>query len=146
MICLNKVCDVCCIENVVAYASKQLKSYEQNYPTHFLELIIVVHAFKILHHYLYGGKCEIYTNHKSLKYFFTEKELNMRQRRQPKFIKYYDCTIFYNQGKANVVVDTPSIKTTENLTILTTQEWLVKEFENLRLEVVWYRSQLLSLL
>ena len=65
---------------VIAYASRQLKSYEQNYPTHDLELAAVVFALKIWRHYLFGERCEIYTNHKSLKYFFTKKELNMRQR------------------------------------------------------------------
>ena len=64
---------------VIAYASCQLKSYEQNYPTHDLELAAVVFALKIWIYYLYGERCEIYTDHKSLKYFFTQKELNMRQ-------------------------------------------------------------------
>ncbi|KAL5554975.1 hypothetical protein UlMin_037211 [Ulmus minor] len=66
---------------VIAYASRQLKDYERNYPTHDLELAAVVFALKIWRHYLYGVRCEIYTDHKSLKYFFTQKELNMRQRR-----------------------------------------------------------------
>jgi hypothetical protein len=66
---------------VVAYASKQLKTHEQNYPTHDLELAVVVHALKIWRHYLIGNKCEIYTNHKSLKYIFTQPDLNLRQRR-----------------------------------------------------------------
>ena len=66
---------------VVAYASRQLKSYEQNYPTHDLELVAIVFALKIWRHYLYGERCEIYTDHKSLKYISTQKELNMRQRR-----------------------------------------------------------------
>jgi hypothetical protein len=66
--------------NVIAYASRQLKPYEQNYPTHDLELAVVVFALKIWRHYLYGERCEIYTDHKSLKYLFTQKELNMRQR------------------------------------------------------------------
>ena len=65
---------------VIAYASRQLKNYEQNYPTYDLELAAVVFAMKIWRHYLFGERCEIYTNHKSLKYFFTQKELNMRQR------------------------------------------------------------------
>jgi hypothetical protein len=65
--------------NVIANASCQLKLYEQNYPTHDLELAAVVFALKIWRHYLYGKRCEIYTDHKSLKYFFTQKELNMRQ-------------------------------------------------------------------
>ena len=64
---------------VIAYASRQLKIYEQNYPNHDLEFAVVVFALKIWRHYLYGERCEIYTNHKSLKYFFTQKELNMRQ-------------------------------------------------------------------
>ncbi|KAL0557021.1 hypothetical protein IC582_005539 [Cucumis melo] len=66
---------------VVAYASRQLKSHEQNYPTHNLELAAVVFALKIWRHYLYGEKIQILTDHKSLKDFFTQKELNMRQRR-----------------------------------------------------------------
>ncbi|KAL5554727.1 hypothetical protein UlMin_042128 [Ulmus minor] len=64
---------------VIAYASRQLKDYEKNYPTRDLELATVVFALKIWRHYLYGVHCEIYTDHKSLKYFFTQKELNMRQ-------------------------------------------------------------------
>jgi hypothetical protein len=66
---------------VVAYASRQLKSHEQNYPTHDLEFAAVVHALKIWRHYLIGNKCEIYTDHKSLKYIFTQPDLNLRQRR-----------------------------------------------------------------
>ena len=65
---------------VIAYGSRQLKDYEKNYHTHDLELAAVVFALKIWRHYLYGARCEIYTDHKSLKYFFTQKELNMRQR------------------------------------------------------------------
>jgi hypothetical protein len=64
--------------NVITYASLQLKPYEQNYPTHDLELATVVFALKICRHYLYGEQCEIYMDHKSLKYLFTQKELNMR--------------------------------------------------------------------
>ncbi|CAA0814805.1 Unknown protein, partial [Striga hermonthica] len=90
---------------VVAYASRQLKPHEQNYPTHDLELAAVVHALKIWRHYLYGGKCEIFTDHKSLKYIFTQKELNIRQRRWLELVKDYDCTISYHPGKANVVAD-----------------------------------------
>ena len=76
--------------NVIAYASHQLKSYKQNYLTHDLELAAVVFARKIWRHYLYGKRCKIYTDHKSLKYFFTQKELNMRQRRWLELIKDYD--------------------------------------------------------
>ena len=63
---------------VVAYASIKLKPHEQNYLTHDLELVAVVFALKIWRHYLYGEKCSIYTDHKSLKYLLTHKELNLR--------------------------------------------------------------------
>ncbi|KAL4026235.1 hypothetical protein IC575_014662 [Cucumis melo] len=95
---------------VVAYASRQLKSHEQNYPTHDLELAAVVFALKIWRHYLYGEKIQIFTDHKSLKYFFTQKELNMRQRRWLELVKDYDCEILYHPGKANVVADALSRK------------------------------------
>ena len=66
---------------VIAYASRQLKEYEQNYPTHDLELAAAVFALKTWRHYLYGEKIQVFTDHKSLKYLFTQKQLNMRQRR-----------------------------------------------------------------
>jgi hypothetical protein len=66
---------------VVAYASRQLKEHEKNYPAHDLELVAVIYALKIWRHYLYGEKYEIHTDHQSLKYFFTHRDLNMRQRR-----------------------------------------------------------------
>ncbi|KAL0549271.1 hypothetical protein IC582_013752 [Cucumis melo] len=89
--------------NVIAYASRQLKKHECNYPTHDLELATVVLALKIWRHYLFGEKCHIFTDHKSLKYIFDQKELNLRQRRWLELIKDYDCTIEYHPGKANVV-------------------------------------------
>ncbi|KAD4585810.1 hypothetical protein E3N88_23411 [Mikania micrantha] len=95
---------------VIAYASRQLKPNEVNYPTHDLELAAVVFALKIWRHYLYGVKCTIYTDHKSLKYFFEQKDLNMRQRRWLELIKDYDCDILYHLGKANVVADALSRK------------------------------------
>ncbi|WVZ89427.1 hypothetical protein U9M48_035838 [Paspalum notatum var. saurae] len=90
---------------VIAYASRQLRKHEANYPTHDLELAAVVHALKIWRHYLLGNTCHIYTDHKSLKYIFTQPELNMRQRRWLKLIKDYDLEIHYHPGKANVVAD-----------------------------------------
>ena len=66
---------------VIAYASRQLRKHEVNYPTHNLELAVVVHALKIWRHYLLGNICHIYIDHKSLKYIFTQPELIMRQRR-----------------------------------------------------------------
>ena len=95
---------------VVAYASRQLKPHEKNYPTHDLELAAIVFALKIWRHYLYGEKCHLYTDHKSLKYLLTQKELNMRQRRWLELLKDYDFTIDYHPGKANVVADALSRK------------------------------------
>ena len=90
---------------MIAYASRQLRRHELNYPTHDLELAAVVHALKIWRHYLYGQRCDIYTDHKSLKYIFTQNELNMRQRRLLELVKEYDLEIHYHPGKANVVAD-----------------------------------------
>jgi hypothetical protein len=90
---------------VIAYGSRQLKPHEVNYPTHDLELAAVVFALKKWRQFLYGAKCELYTDHKGLKYFFTQKELNMRQRRWLELIKDYDLTINYTPGKANVLAD-----------------------------------------
>ena len=89
---------------VNAYASRQLKKHEVNYPTHDLELAGVVFALKIWRHYLYGEKVEIYTDHKSLHYLLSQKELNMRQRRWVKLFKDFDCEILYHPGKVNVAV------------------------------------------
>ena len=63
-------------------------------------------TLKIWRHYLYGKKCKIFTDHKSLKYLLMQKELNLRQRRRLELFKDYDCIIYYHPGKANVVVDT----------------------------------------
>ena len=95
---------------VVAYASKQLKPHEQNYPTHDLELATVVFAFKIWRHYLYGEKCRSFTDHNSMKYLLTLKDLNLRQRLWLELFKDYDCIIDYHLEKANVVADALSRK------------------------------------
>jgi ribonuclease HI len=95
---------------VVAYTSRQLRTHEQNYPTHDLEFAAVVHALKVWRHYLIGNKCEIYTDHKSLKYIFTQPDLNLRQRRWLELVKDYNLEIHYHPGKANVVADALSRK------------------------------------
>ncbi|KAA3477771.1 DNA/RNA polymerases superfamily protein [Gossypium australe] len=100
---------------VVAYASRQLKTHDGNYPTHDLELAAVVFVLKIWRHYLYGERCIIYTDHKSLKYLFTHKELNLTQHRWIELLKDYGCTIEYHPGKANVVADTLSRRAMSNL-------------------------------
>ena len=105
-------------ENVIAYASRQLKKHEQNYPTHDLGLAVVVFALRIWRHYLYGVTCRIFTDHKSLQYLFTQKELNMRQRRWVELIKDYECTIEYRPGKTNVVADALSRKSTDSISHL----------------------------
>jgi hypothetical protein len=100
-------------KKVIAYGSRQLRPHEVNYPTHDLELTAVVFALKGWRHFLYGAKCELYMDHKSLKYFFTQKELNMIQRRWLELINDYDLTINYTPGKANVVADALSRKSTD---------------------------------
>ena len=95
---------------VVAYGSRQLKNNEQNYPTHDMELAVVVFALKIWHHYLYGEQLEVFSDHKSLKYISTQRDLNMRQRRWMEFLEDYDFTLHYHPGKENVVADVLSRK------------------------------------
>ena len=107
----------------MAYASRQLKPHKQNYPTH-LDLATVVFALKIWRHYLYREKCRIYTDHKSLKYMLTQKELNLRQRRWLELFKDYDCIINYHPGKANVVADALSRKTVAVMS-LQHNEWRI---------------------
>ncbi|GJU42436.1 putative reverse transcriptase domain-containing protein [Tanacetum coccineum] len=97
-------------EKVIAYASRQLKIHEKNYTTHDLELGAVVFALKIWRHYLYGTKCTVFTDHKSLQHILDQKELNMRQRRWLELLSDYDCEIRYHPRKANVVADALSRK------------------------------------
>ncbi|GJY66715.1 putative reverse transcriptase domain-containing protein [Tanacetum coccineum] len=104
-------------ENVISYASRQLKIHEKNYTTHDLELGAVVFALKIWRHYLYGTKCTVFTDHKSLQHILDQKELNMRQRRWLELLSDYDCEIRYHPGKANVVADALSRKEREPLRV-----------------------------
>ena len=127
---------------VVAYASLQLKNYEKNYPTHDLELAAVIFPLKIWRHYLYGESCEIFTDHKSLKYFFTQKELNMRQRRWLELVKDYDCSINYHPGKANFVANALSRKPSSfSTTLLTTRKEIIRDLERMEIEVVMGHSE-----
>jgi hypothetical protein len=93
-----------------------------NYPVHDLELVPVVFALRIWRHYLYGSQTQIFTNHKSLKYLMSQKELNMRQKRWIELIKDYDCTIEYHPGKANVVAYALSCKNKATLKRLTVRK------------------------
>ena len=122
---------------VIAYASRQLKPHEENYPTHDLELAAVVHALKIWCHYLFWNTCHLYTDHKSLKYIFTQAELNMRQRRWLKLIKDYYLEVHYHPSKANVVADALSRKAHCNcLTVMPRNITLCQELENLGIEMI----------
>jgi hypothetical protein len=100
-------------------------------PTHDLELAGVVHALKTWRHYLYGQKYGIYTDHKSLKYIFTQSELNMRHRRWLELIKDYELEIHYHPGIANVVADALSRKSQVNMMAAHSMSYeLAKEFES----------------
>jgi hypothetical protein len=120
--------------HVVAYASRQLRKHEEKYLTHGLELTTLVHALKIWRHYIIGKRCEVYSDHKSLKYIFTQRDLNLRQRRWLELIKDYDLGINYHPGNANVVADALSRRT--HLNMLATRKLLpefCKEYEKLNL-------------
>jgi hypothetical protein len=122
---------------VIAYVSQQLKDHEQRYLTHDLELAAIVHAIKIWRHYLIRNKCDIYIDHKSLKYFFTQEDLNMRQHRWLELIKDYDLEIHYHLGKANVVTDALSQKSyCHNLSMEAVPPEWCQEMGDLRLKIL----------
>ncbi|GJZ04904.1 putative reverse transcriptase domain-containing protein [Tanacetum coccineum] len=98
------------VTGIGTYTSRQLKIHEKNYTTHDLELRVVVFALKMWRHYLYGTRCTVFTDHKSLQHILDQKELNMRQRRWLELLSDYDCDIRYHPGKANVVADALSRK------------------------------------
>ena len=95
---------------VVTYGSRQLKNHEQNYPTHDLELTTIIFGLNILCHYFYGEQFEVFSDHKSLKYIFTQRDLNMRQLRWMEYLEDYDFTLHYHPSKTNVVADALSRK------------------------------------
>jgi hypothetical protein len=122
---------------VIAYASRALRPHEQNYPTHDLELAAVVHALKMWRHYLMGTHCNIFTDHKSLKYIFTQADLIMRQRRWLELIKDYDLEVHYHPGKANVVVDALSQKLQCNCVLMDSRiNTLCDELSKMKIEVI----------
>ena len=110
-------------KRVIAYDSRQLKNHEQNYPTHDMELTALVFALKIWRHYLYGEQFEVFSDKKSLKYIFTQRDLNLRQRRWMKYLEDYDSTLHYHPGKANVVVDALNQKSRGVLASVASREW-----------------------
>ncbi|PKA56163.1 putative mitochondrial protein [Apostasia shenzhenica] len=120
---------------VIAYTSRHLGPHEKNYPVYDLKFATIVFALKIWQHYLYGVKCEVYTDHQSLKYIFTQKKLNLRQRHWLKLIKDYDLKIIYQPCKANVVVDALSRKANLSMIALQKDEQLMLlEIEQLFLD------------
>jgi hypothetical protein len=122
---------------IIAYASRALRPHEQNYPTHDLELAAMVHALKMWRHYLMGTHCNIFTNHKSLKYIFTQADLNMRQRRWLELIKDYDLEVHYHLGKANVVADALSWKVQCNCVLMDSHiDTLFDELCKMKIEVI----------
>jgi hypothetical protein len=124
-------------DHVVAYASRQLRKHEEKYLPHDLELATVIHALKIWRHYIICKRCEVYSDHKSLKYIVTQPDLKLKQRRWLELIKDYDLEINYHPNKANVVADALSRRT--HLNMLATRELLsefCKEFEKLNLGCV----------
>ena len=134
---------------VVAYGSRQLKDHERNYPTHDLELGAVVFALKCWRHYLYGEKFEVFSDHKSLKYIFTQRDLNMRQRRWMEYLEQYDFDLQYHPGKANVVADALSRKTRCSVAYMAAEEWemmrILNEFGLECIEEVRVGATLLTL-
>jgi hypothetical protein len=122
---------------VIAYASRALRPHEQNYPTHDLELAAVVHALKMWRHYLMGTHCNIFTDHKSLKYIFTRADLNMRQRKWLELIKDYDLEVHYHPGKANVVANALSRKSQCNCILMDSRiNTLCDELSKMKIEVI----------
>jgi hypothetical protein len=122
---------------VIAYASRALRPHEKNYPTHDLELAAVVHALKMWRHYLMGTHCNIFTDHKILKYIFTQADLNMRQRRWLELIKDYDLEVHYHPGKANVVADALSRKLQCNCVMMDSRiNTLCDELRKMKIEVI----------
>nr|KYP56528.1 Retrovirus-related Pol polyprotein from transposon 17.6 [Cajanus cajan] len=120
---------------VVTYVSRQLKTHERNYPTHDLELAVVVFALKSWRHYLYGARFSVFSDHKSLKYLFDQKELNMRQRRWMEFLKDFDFQLMHHPGKASMVVDVLIRKSIHLSAIMIRELELIEQFRDLRLEV-----------
>ena len=112
---------------VVAYRSRQLKNHKQNYPTHDLKLAAIVFALRIWRHYLYGEQFEVFSYHKSLKYIFTQRDLNMRQHKWMEYLEEYDFTLHYHPIKANVVADALSRKSRGVLASVASREWQMLE-------------------
>ena len=114
-------------KRVIAYGSRQLSPHERNYPMHDLELATVLFALKSWLHYLLGERFVVYTDHKSLKYIFSQLDLNLRQRRWMEYIQQFDFDMSYTPGKGNVVADALSRKSIAMVAQCAVQEWKMME-------------------
>jgi len=122
--------------HVIAYASRQLKPHEENYPTHDLDLAVVIFALKIWRHYLLGDQVLIYTDHKRLK-IFTQKALNMRQKRWLELLANYDIDLQYHPENVNVVPDALNRKPEACMAMqITQQKELFEEMRRMDLMVM----------
>ncbi|XP_047180589.1 uncharacterized protein LOC124847196 [Vigna umbellata] len=117
----------------VAYASRQLKVHERNYPMHDIKLTTIFFALKTWRHYLYESRFQIFSDHKSLKYLFGQNELNMRQRRWMKYLKDFDFELQYHPGKVNVVADALSRKQMHMSALMVKEFLLIKKFRDMNL-------------
>ncbi|XP_051141305.1 uncharacterized protein LOC127258498 [Andrographis paniculata] len=123
-------------QRVIVYVSCQLKPHEENYPTHDLEMAAVVFALKIWRHYLYGTHCKMFTDHHSLKYIFTQRELNLRQRKWLELVKDCDLEIVYHEGKENVVADASSRKPRHKLGSMLVADELCQDLAQMKIELL----------
>ena len=122
---------------VIAYGSRQLRAHADKYPTHDLELAAVIYALKLWRHYLLGNRCEVYTDHQSLKYLFTQPDLNLRQQRWLETIADFNMDISYTPGMANVMADALSRKAySSEIEVQVHQPLLYEEIRKLNLEIV----------
>ena len=92
-----------------------------------MELEAIVFTLNIWRHYLYGEKIEVFSYHKSLKYIFTQRDLNMRHRRWMEYLDDYDFTLHYHLGKENVVADALNRKSRGVLASIASREWQMLE-------------------
>ena len=112
-----------------------MKVHEKNYPTHGLDLVAVVFALKTWRHYLYDPQFQVFSDHKSLKYLFDQKELNMQQRRWMEFLKDYDFELLYHPGKARMVADALSSKRMHFSAMMIKEGELMEKFRDMQLHV-----------
>lgn len=125
---------------VMAYASCQLKTHEQNYPTHDLELETIVFTLKVWRHYLYKVCFEMFSDHKSLKYLFDQEKLNMRQKRWMEYLKDFDFELNYHQGKVNIVANALSQKEIHQAKLIMLEYELLEKFRDLNLQFSWTQN------